>query len=162
MGDNLKVYKVNIVCVGKLKEKFFLSAQEEYLKRLSRFCEIKVFELNEVALPQDPSEAQISNALDKEYQNILPYLKGKILVCDPRGVQQDSVEFSSSLFKHFENFDTVTFVIGSSYGLSQNIKKGNSLISFSKMTFPHHLMRVFLEEQIYRAFCIKNNITYHK
>ena len=156
------MYKVNIVCVGKLKEKFFLSAQEEYLKRLSRFCEIKVFGLNEFALPQSPSQAQIDNALDKEYQQILPLLKGKVFVCDSRGSQYDSVEFSNIITKSFENFDSITFVIGSSYGLSPKIKQGNSLISFSKMTFPHHLMRVFLEEQVYRAFCIKNNITYHK
>ena len=156
------MYKVNIVAVGKLKEKFFLSAQEEYLKRLSRFCEIKVFELNEVLLPQSPSQSQIDLALDKEYQQILPLLKGKIFVCDPRGSQYDSVEFSNTLIKGFENFDTATFIIGSSYGLSPKIKQNNQLISFSKMTFPHHLMRVFLEEQIYRAFCIKNNITYHK
>jgi len=156
------MYKINIVCVGKLKEKHFLSAQEEYLKRLSRFCEIKVTELNECLLPQNPSPAQIENALDKEYLQIQPNLKGKVFVCDSRGSQFDSVMFSETLIKSFENFDTVTFVIGSSYGLSEKIKKGNNLISFSKMTFPHHLMRVFLEEQIYRAFCIKNNITYHK
>lgn len=156
------MYKVNIICVGKLKEKFFLSAQEEYLKRLKRFCDFKVTELNEFLLPQDPSQAQISNALDKEYLQIEPLLKGKVFVCDSRGSQYDSVSFSSTIFKAFENFDTITFVIGSSYGLSEKIKKDNSLISFSKMTFPHHLMRVFLEEQVYRAFCIKNNITYHK
>ena len=156
------MYKINIVCVGKLKEKHFLSAQDEYLKRLSRFCEIKVTELSECLLPQNPSPAQIENALDKEYLQIQQNLKGKIFVCDPRGTQHDSVAFSDVLIKSFENFDTVTFVIGSSYGLSEKIKTGNSLISFSKMTFPHHLMRVFLEEQIYRAFCIKNNITYHK
>ena len=156
------MYKINIVCVGKLKEKHFVSAQEEYLKRLSRFCEIKVIELNEVLLPQNPSPAQIENALDKEYLLMQPYLKGKIFVCDSRGSQYISEDFSELIFKNFENFDTITFVIGSSYGLSKKIKEGNSLISFSKMTFPHHMMRVFLQEQIYRAFCIKNNITYHK
>ena len=77
-------------------------------------------------------------------------------------MQYDSVAFSDTLIKSFDNNDVVTFVIGSSYGLFNQIKLENSLISFSKMTFPHHMMRVFLEEQIYRAFCIKNNITYHK
>ena len=91
-----------------------------------------------------------------------PHLKGKIFVCDSRGSQYISEDFSELIFKNFENFDSITFVIGSSYGLSKKIKEGNSLISFSKMTFPHHMMRVFLQEQIYRAFCIKNNITYHK
>lgn len=156
------MYKINIVCVGKLKEKYFLSAQEEYLKRLQKFCTFKVIELNECLLPQYPSQTNINLALDKEYEQIKPYLKGKIFVCDSRGEQYDSVQFSDKLIKAFDASDTVTFVIGSSYGLSEEIKKNNSLISFSKMTFPHHMMRVFLEEQIYRAFCIKNNITYHK
>ena len=156
------MYKINIVCVGKLKEKYFLSAQEEYIKRLQKFCSFKVIELNECLLPQSPSQVNIDNALLKEYEQIKPFLKGKIFVCDSRGEQYDSVQFSNVLIKSFDNNDAVTFVIGSSYGLCEEIKKQNSLISFSKMTFPHHMMRVFLEEQIYRAFCIKNNITYHK
>lgn len=156
------MYKINIVCVGKLKEKYFLSAQEEYIKRLQKFCLFKVVELNECLLPQSPSQVSIDNALLKEYEQIKPYLKGKVFVCDSRGEQYDSVQFSNVLIKSFDNNDTVTFVIGSSYGLCEEIKKQNNLISFSKMTFPHHMMRVFLEEQIYRAFCIKNNITYHK
>lgn len=156
------MYKINIVCVGKLKEKYFLSAQEEYIKRLQKFCSFKVVELNECLLPQSPSQVNIDNALLKEYEQIKPFLKGKIFVCDSRGEQYDSVQFSNVLIKSFDNNNAVTFVIGSSYGLCEEIKKQNSLISFSKMTFPHHMMRVFLEEQIYRAFCIKNNITYHK
>lgn len=156
------MYKINIVCVGKLKEKYFLGAQEEYLKRLQKFCNLKVIELNECLLPQNPSQSGINSALDKEYQQLKQYLKGKVFVCDAKGVQYDSVAFSDALIKSFDNNDVVTFVIGSSYGLCNQIKQENSLISFSKMTFPHHMMRVFLEEQIYRAFCIKNNITYHK
>jgi len=155
------MYKINIVCVGKLKEKFFISAQEEYSKRLQKFCDLKITELPDFPLPPKPSPEQIENALNKEYISILPHLKGKVLVCDPKGDQCDSVEFSNNITKIFNNYDTITFVIGSSYGLSKQIKN-NTLISFSKMTFPHHLMRVFLLEQVYRAFCIKNNITYHK
>ena len=156
------MYKINIVCVGKLKEKFYLEAQNEYLKRLQRFCEISITEIPEVLLPNNPNQNDITKALDKEYNSILPNLKGFIYVCDPRGKQLDSVEFSNKIIKEFNSFDTITFVIGSSYGLSEKIKGNNNLISFSKMTFPHHLMRVILFEQLYRAFCIKNNITYHK
>ena len=156
------MYKINIVCVGKLKEKYFLSAQDEYVKRLQKFCYLKIIELNECLLPQSPSQINIDNALQKEYEQIKPFLKGKVFVCDSHGEQYDSMQFSNILVKTFDKNDTATFVIGSSYGLSNQIKKDNSLISFSKMTFPHHMMRVFLEEQIYRAFCIKNNITYHK
>lgn len=156
------MYKINIVCVGKLKEEFFLQAQNEYLKRLQKFCEVKIVELQENFLPQNPSENQIINALDKEYEQIKPYLKGAILVCDLKGKQFDSVNFSKEIFENFNNFDQITFVIGSSYGLSKKIKENNKLVCFSNFTFPHHLMRVILLEQIYRAFCIKNNITYHK
>ena len=156
------MYKINIVCVGKLKEDFYLKAQSEYAKRLQKFCELKIFELPENYLPQNPSRAQIESALDSEYNQILPKLRGKVFVCDVEAKQLDSVQFSSQIIKSFDTNDTITFVIGSSYGLSQKIKQSNSLISFSKMTFPHHLMRVLLLEQIYRGFCINSNTTYHK
>lgn len=155
------MYKLNIVCVGSLKENYLLSAQNEYVKRLSRFCTLTINELTEQPLPQNPTENEIKNALDKEYNQILPLLKGKVLVCDPNGKQYTSEEFSKFLIKNFDTTNQVTFVIGSSYGLSNKIKT-NTLISFSKLTFPHHLMRIFLEEQIYRAFCINNNVAYHK
>ena len=156
------MYKINIVCVGSLKENYFLSAQSEYVKRLSRFCVLSINELQEQPLPQNPTENEIKNALDREYTQILPLLKGKVLVCDPKGKHLTSEEFSKELSKNFDTSVIGTFVIGSSYGLSEKIRTNNTLISFSKMTFPHHLMRIFLEEQIYRAFCINNNIAYHK
>ena len=112
-------------------------------------------------MPSNPSKAQIEKALDTEYQKILPHLKGNVVVCDLNGKQFTSEAVSDFVFKNFDTADTLTFVIGSSYGLSNKIKN-NKLISFSLLTFPHHLMRVFVLEQIYRAFCIKNNITYHK
>lgn len=156
------MYKVNIVCVGKLKEDFYLKAQNEYIKRLQKFCDLKIYELPESYLPQNPSRAQIENALDSEYNQILQKSKGKIFVCDVESKQLDSVQFSKEIIKSFDTQDTITFVIGSSYGLSSKIKQNNNLISFSKMTFPHHLMRVLLLEQIYRGFCINSNTTYHK
>lgn len=155
------MYKINIVTTGSLKEKYFIVCQNEYLKRLSKFCTINIVELEEQPLPQNPTQNEILNALDKEYNNMLPHLKGKVFVCDLNGEQFTSEEFSKKLIKTFDNNNIVTFVIGSSYGLSNKIKN-NALISFSKLTFPHHLMRIFLEEQIYRAFCIAKNICYHK
>ena len=155
------MYKINVVCVGKLKEKYLFDAQNEYLKRLRKFCKLDIVELDEVYLPQNPSKNEVNLALDKEYEKLTQYLKGQIFVCDAKGMAYDSVAFSKEIFKTFDNVDTVTFVIGSSYGLSEKIKK-NKMVSFSAMTFPHHLMRIFLLEQIYRAFCIANNITYHK
>ncbi len=156
------MYKVNIVCVGSLKEKFFYQAQEEYLKRLKKYCEVCVFELEEEKLNQNPTEKEIEKALDREYQKIIPYLKGKIIVCAVEGKQYSSIDFSDYLIKSFNDYNCITFIIGSSYGLSQKLKTDNFLLSLSKMTFPHHLMRIFLQEQIYRAFTIKNNNTYHK
>lgn len=156
------MYKVNIVCVGKLKENFFIDAQNEYKKRLSRFCNLNIVELTENSIDDNASEFAIEKSLDEEYLKIEPYLKGFVCVCDSKGKQLTSVEFSKALIKRLDENGVVTFVIGSSYGLSKKIKEKFSCVSFSLLTFPHHLMRVFLLEQIYRSFCIQNNITYHK
>ena len=155
------MYKIRIVCVGSLKDDFYVEAQKEYKKRLSRFCNLEIIEKEEYKLPLNPSSSEITRALDKEYEIIKPYLKGKIIVLDKFGKLTSSEEFSNELFEFFSFDDTVTFVIGSSYGLSDKIKS-NYKLSFSKMTFPHTLFRIMLEEQLYRAFTIKNNITYHK
>ena len=156
------MHKINIVCVGSLKEKFYKDAQDEYLKRLKKFCQINLIELQEHKLSQNPSRQEIEKSLDNEYAQILPFLKGKVIVLAVEGKQESSEDFCKQMFNFLDNFSIITFVIGSSYGLSQRIKKDNYLISFSLMTLPHHLVRIMLEEQIYRAFTIKNNITYHK
>lgn len=155
------MYKVRIICIGDLKEKFYVEAEKEFKKRLSRFCEFEIIEKEECKLPSSPSPSQIEQSLDREYESIKPYLKGKVFVLDPRGRALESEDFSREIFNSFQFDNVLTFVIGSSYGLSTKIKT-NPLISFSKMTFPHNLIRIMLEEQIYRAFTIKNNITYHK
>ena len=154
--------KLNIVCTGTLKEKYFVSAQEEYLKRLQKFCEVKIVEFAEEKLPQNPSRAEIEKALDKEYEKYQPTLKGKILVCAVEGKEYSSEEFAKLLKKNFDEAGVVTFLIGSSHGLSSKAKCGATLISFSKMTLPHHLARIVLEEQIYRAFSILAGSSYHK
>ncbi len=155
------MYKINIVCVGDLKEDFYKKAEADFLKRLKHMGMINIIELPPVKLSNNPSESEVATALKKEAEQISKNVSGKVFVLAKEGKSYTSEEFSSLLFSSFEN-SAVTFVIGSSYGLDENFKKGCNKISFSKMTFPHHLFRIMLEEQIYRAFTIKNNITYHK
>ena len=157
------MYKINIVCVGGLKEKYFMEAQTDYLKRLSKFCQVTVNELSEIKLPQNPSRQDILNNLEKEAKQIEKFLRGFVFVCDVLGKKFSSEDLAINLKKVYDTNDTITFVIGSSYGLSESIKqKANARISFSDCTFPHHLMRIILLEQIYRGMCINNNVTYHK
>ena len=155
--------KINIVAVGNLKEKYLLDCEKEYLKRISRFHNINVIEIGEEKLPKNYSQADISKCLVREGSKIESNLSGYVIVLDIQGNQLGSVEFSKKLDTISLNFDTITFVIGSSYGISEDVKsKANMLLSFSKMTFPHQLFRVMLLEQIYRASTISNNILYHK
>lgn len=155
--------KINIVTVGNLKEKYLLDCEKEYLKRISRFHNINVVEIGEEKLPKNYSQADISKCLVREGSKIESNLSGYVIVLDIQGNQLGSVEFAKKLDTISLNFDTITFVIGSSYGISEDVKsKANMLLSFSKMTFPHQLFRVMLLEQIYRASTISNNILYHK
>ena len=156
------MYKINIVCVGDLKERFFIDAQAEYLKRLKRFCDVKVIELAENKLPDNPSNSEIESSLNKEGSIITPHLKGKVFVLSLEGKEMTSEDFADKLSYSFLTTDTITFLIGSSYGLSSKIKSQFENIRFSPMTFPHHLIRICLEEQIYRAFSIINHTSYHK
>lgn len=155
--------KINIVTVGNLKEKYLVEACKEYLKRISRYHTINVIEVDEEKLPKNYSEADISKALVKEGCRIEKYLLGYVIILDLKGHQLDSVEFSKAIEKISLSSDTITFVIGGSYGMSSEIKsRANMSICFSKMTFPHQLFRVMLLEQIYRAAAISNNVLYHK
>lgn len=155
--------KINIAVVGNLKEKYLIDSQKEYLKRLTRYHNVNIIELAEEKLPKNYSQADISKCLVKEGLKIKNHLSGFVIAMDIKGEQLDSVAFSKKLENICLNFDTITFVIGSSYGISEDIKKSaNMLLSFSKMTFPHQLFRIMLLEQIYRATTISNNIMYHK
>ena len=155
--------KINVVVVGDLKEKYLVEACKEYVKRISRFHTINVITVEEEKLPKTLSEAEISKALVKEGTKIDKYLKGVIVVLDVQGEQVDSVKFSKMIESSSMTSDTITFVIGGSYGICESIKaKATYRLSFSKMTFPHQLFRVMLLEQIYRASTISNNILYHK
>ena len=151
--------KVNIVCVGKVKEKYFADGINEYSKRLSRFCEFKIIETDE-----ENSKNSASLISEKEGKNILPKLRGTVLALAIEGKKYSSEKFASKIKSLKDGgLGEITFVIGGSYGLSDEVKKkADELISFSDMTFPHTLARVMLTEQLYRAFTIINNVEYHK
>ena len=153
--------KVNIVAVGKIKEKYFLGGIDEYSKRLSRFCTFRIIEVAE----ENYTKATAGDVIvikKREEERILPHLKGKIFAMAIEGKQFSSEDFAKKLTETSLTDSEVTFVIGGSYGLSDEIKKRAELISFSKMTFPHTLFRLMLTEQIYRAFMLTSGSAYHK
>jgi len=155
--------KINVVVVGNLKEKYLVEACKEYVKRISRFHAIEIITVEEEKLPKAPSEADISKCLVKEGAKIEKVLKGCVVILDVKGEQVDSPKFAKIIETTALNYDTITFVIGGSYGICENIKNMAKIrLGFSKMTFPHQLFRVMLLEQIYRATTISNNILYHK
>ncbi len=155
--------KINIVCVGKIKEKFYQSAVAEYVKRLSRYHSVEIVEVAEEKISKQINSAEIAKVQVKESARLEQFLKGHIIMLDIEGKNMDSLEFAKTLKNISTGSFVVTFVIGGSYGVSASLKeKANMLLSFSKLTFPHQLMRVILCEQIYRATTILNNITYHK
>lgn len=150
---------IKIICVGKIKEKFYKEALEEYQKRLSKYTKIKIIEVEDINLNNEELIKQ------KEKELILKYIEKKdfIITLEIEGKELSSTELS----KKIEELETlnpnITFIIGGSYGLDDEIKKQSNLkLSFSKLTFPHQLFRVILLEQIYRAYKIKNNESYHK
>lgn len=150
--------KINLICVGNLKDKFFIDSANEYIKRLSRFCCLKVIELKEFT-----KEDSIDKTKDLEGEQILKEVKGHFILLDVLGKQHSSTEFANLIQSIEQTSSEISFVIGGSYGVSDKVKqKANQSISLSKMTFPHRLFRVMLLEQIYRAFTINNNISYHK
>ena len=154
--------KINVVAIGDIKEKYLLDAIKEYSKRITRFANLNIIEIKENN-PASNSEKDLKSALKKDAIEIEKHLSGFIIVLDILGKQIDSIELSKTIEKITQTNSTITFVIGTSNGLSDEIKyRANLKLSFSSMTFPHQLMRVILLEQIYRAFTILNNIAYHK
>lgn len=157
---------IRLICVGKLKERYFAEAVAEYEKRLNAFCRLELIELPEERLSERPSPAEIDAALEREAQLIeKKLLKDGMLVClCVEGTQQSSEAFAE-LLSRAENSGRprISFVIGGSYGMAQRLKeKADVRLSMSKMTFPHHLARVMLAEQLYRGFQIKEGTRYHK
>ena len=157
---------IQIICTGKLKEKFYIDAAAEYQKRLSSFCRLTVTELSEERLGSDPSPAQVEGALRREGEEILrrlPKAAAVIALCVEG--QSLSSEALSRRMKAWaaQGYSQLAFVIGSSYGLHSAVKERAQLrLSMSAMTFPHHLARVMLLEQIYRGFKISEGSSYHK
>ena len=157
---------IKILAVGRLKEKFWVDACNEYLKRLKPYANVKVIEIKECYTGNNPSDAELQSAKITEGAKLLKYIdKTDILIT----LEVDGKGFSSEAFaKKIQSFSddgigSIVFVIGGSTGLAENVtEKSNLALSFSKMTFPHHMMRVFLLEQIYRAFKINRGETYHK
>ena len=158
--------KVSIICVGKLKEKFYVEAAAEYAKRLSRFCRLEITELPEERLPEDPSPAQIEAALSKEADTIRGKLPPSALVIAMcvEGKQRSSEELARLMADSASRGDShLVFLIGGSFGLHPSVKELAAVkLSMSPMTFPHHLARVMLLEQIYRGYQINAGSRYHK
>lgn len=155
--------KIKLVCVGKIKENYFADAVKEYEKRLSRFCQFQIKEIKEENFNDNPSESQIKTIIKKEGENILREIKGEVVLLDIQGKEYSSVEFSNFLKGNIDKGSEITFIIGGSYGVSDQVKSlATTKISFSKMTFPHTMFRVMLLEQTYRAFTIINGAKYHK
>lgn len=154
--------KVKIVAVGKVKEKYFADAIAEYVKRLGRFCRVEIVEVAEADL-KEGGDANVKAALKKEAASILEKTEGVTAVLDLDGRQLSSQDWADFLEKSKAASSVVSFVIGSSFGLDDSVKTvADTRISFGKITLPHTLARVVLCEQIYRAFMINANSTYHK
>ncbi len=157
--------KIRIISVGKIKEKYFREAQEEYIKMLSRFAETEILELPDEKITEDPSEKEIAIVLRKEGERIKGAIhgEGNYYCMAIEGKEYDSLAFAEFVRNSRDNSRTIVFVIGGSYGIDDEIKKGaRGLISFSKLTFPHRIARILLLEQLFRSFKIINNEIYHK
>lgn len=160
------MFSVTLICVGKLKEKFYLSAVAEYEKRLKGYCAFQLIELSEVRLPENPSEAEITQGLAREAEAIRGKIPKGSWLCAMaiEGRQQSSEELAATLSGVMQSGkSSACFLIGSSFGLDAGLKaSADARLSMSKMTFPHHLARVMVMEQLYRAQSILAGSKYHK
>ena len=150
---------IKIICVGKIKEKFYREAIEEYKKRLSKYTKINIIEVDDINLNNEELIKQKEKELIEKYINEKDY----VITLEIEGNELSSIELSKKLENIEQTNPNITFIIGGSYGLDDKIKqRSNYKLSFSRLTFPHQLFRVILLEQIYRAYKIKNNESYHK
>lgn len=158
--------KITIVCVGKIKEKFYRDALAEYTKRLSRYCSLSITEVADEKTKEQASDVECAIIKDREGERILKSIRedGYVIALAIDGKNLDSVELSKKIEKlALTGKSNLYFVIGGSLGLSDEVmKRANYKLSFSRMTFPHQLMRVILLEQIYRSYRIINHEPYHK
>ena len=157
--------KVSVICIGKIKEKFFTDAINEYKKRLSRFCDFEITEIPDLSIPDNASESEKEQIKNREGEKILDKLKGNpftVALCI-EGKTLSSEDLAKTMADATQTTSHIAFIIGGSLGLSDAVKnKANLMLSFGRMTLPHQLMRVVLTEQIYRSFMINANTGYHK
>lgn len=158
--------KITVVCVGKVREKYLKDAIEEYIKRISRFCVVDIVEVTDYEIPDKTNESIEEKIKEKEGEEILKKIKaGSVTIAlDIRGQMLDSCELAKKMDSYFLSGNShISFIIGGSIGLGKNVlDKVNYRLSFSRMTFPHQLMRVILLEQVYRCMKISHGETYHK
>ncbi len=156
---------IQIVCIGKIKEKYLQDAINEYSKRLSKYCKLIITELSDEKIPDKLNDTLSEQIKEKECDKILNSIKkdSYIIALDLKGTEFSSEDFSKKIDEISMENSNITFIIGGSLGLTKDLlKQCNLKISFSKMTFPHQLFRVFLLEQIFRAFKISHGEIYHK
>ncbi len=155
--------KIKIVAVGKIKEQYWRDAIAEYVKRLRRFCTVEIAETEECFSNGTQTAGEVERVKKAEGEAVLNKLEGYVVAMDMSGVLVSSEKLSEIISERKQYGSGITFVIGGSNGLSDVVKnRADLILSFGKVTLPHQLFRVVLCEQIYRAFCIENNIRYHK
>lgn len=143
---------INLLCIGNLKERYWKEACEEYSKRIQKYCDLSITEIKESEKSQE-SQLILKKINPKSY----------VVLCDVFGEKSSSIEFSTVIHKNLEENDSLTFIVGGSDGVDENVKSAaDRLLSFSDMTFPHQMFRIFLLEQLYRGFKIIKNEKYHK
>lgn len=156
---------ISIICIGKIKENYLKDSINEYSKRLSKFCNLKITELQDEKLPTKINGSIINEIKNKECDKIIDAIKkdSYVICLDLKGKEYSSEDFSKKIENIALNFNSsITFIIGGTLGLNEKVLSlASEKICFSKMTFPHQLIRVFLLEQLFRAFKISNNETYH-
>ena len=160
------MFEITLLAMGKLKEKFYISASEEYKKRLGAYCKFNLWELPEVRLPENPSPAEIAAGLDKEAEAIFAKIPKGAYLCifTPEGKELSSEAFAEKIAQvKLSGKSSMCFLIGSSFGISSMVKAAADFkLSMGPMTFPHHLARIMILEQIYRAEAIQAGSKYHK
>ena len=160
------MFDITLITMGKLKEKFYISAADEYKKRLSGYCKFTLLELPEIRLPEDPSPAEILSGLEKEADLIISKIPKGAWFCvfTPEGKELSSEKFADKLKEvKLSGKSSACFLIGSSFGMAPRVKeKADFKLSMGPMTFPHHLARIMVLEQIYRAEAIQAGSKYHK
>ncbi len=156
---------IKIICLGKIKEKYLQDGINEYTKRISKYANIEIVELSDEAIPENPSEKEIEIIKNKEAEKIKEHISPRDFVCslDLTGKQLTSEELASKISDiTTSGYSTIDFIIGGTLGIAKEVvSSSNFILSFSKLTFPHQLIRLFLTEQVFRSFKILNNEKYH-